>query len=665
MPGGAAPQKPARPRGELRKLITETTQGPPDADGAAPRRAGSRVGSSVRYGQAAMQAAMSLFALTAVAAANLHAPISFGTAFTSTISSVDEVFDGRPLDGRPDSWLVDTAALAATAANLTITADLGELDVPKSYRQAMRSPQRDYWREAIAKELAGLLALETWEMVPASSMPSGANLMNCHYVFTVKRKADGSIEKFKARLVADGNTQKHGVDFDRVFATVVKTSTIRLVLLLAAARDYNLSSVDIRQAYLQSLLDPNVPLYMRPPPDVFPFDQHGNPLVCKLRRSLYGLKQAGREWAALFSSFLISWGMARSTIDPCLYVFEAAGSVLWVCVYVDDALIADNDPELRARFVTDLSARFPTEDKGELGWILSVAITRDRRARTLSMSQELYVVDLITKFGSFLDASVTRTFDTPMEEGSVLSAADQPEVGSEAHAAMAASRDVYMSLVGGFLWLANMTHFHLAYPAGQLARFLTNPGLPHFRAALRLLAYLQSTGSRPLVFAPNSARGLDTYVDSSWATRFSVSGCLIFYHGCLFHWFSKMQKSVSLSSAEAEYFGAMMAARDLIFARDLLVELAIPLKSPSVIWSDSKSAVDMSHDPVAFKMTKHILRAAEFLRDLVARLVIEVRHLPGRVMIADLLTKAVARVLYHELLRLFDAYAASGEVCPA
>ena len=664
VPGGATSQQPNRSRGELRKLVTETTQSPPDAAGAAPRRAGSRVGSSVRYGPVAMQAAMNLFALAAVSAANLHAPISFGFAFVSAISPVDEAFDGKPLDDRPDSWLVDAAVLAATSATLTITADLGELDVPKSFRQAMRSPQRDYWREAIAKELAGLLALETWEMVPASSMPPGANLMHCHYVFAVKRKADGSIEKFKARLVADGNTQKHGVDFDRVFATVVKTSTIRLVLLLAAARDYNLSSIDIRQAYLQSLLDPNVPLYMRPPPDVFPFDQHGNPLVCKLRRSLYGLKQAGREWAALFSSFLTSWGMTQSTIDPCLYVFQTAGSVLWVCVYVDDALIADNDPELRARFVTDLSARFPTEDKGELKWILSVAITRDRQARTLSMSQELYVVDLITKFGSFLDASVTRTFDTPMEEGLVLSSADQPEIGSEAHAAMAASRDVYMSLVGGYLWLANMTHFHLAYPAGQLARFLTNPGLPHFRAALRLLAYLQSVGSRPLVLAPNSARGLDTYVDSSWATRFSVSGCLIFYHGCLFHWFSKMQKSVSLSSAEAEYFGAMMAARDLIFVRDLLTELAIPLEGPSVMWSDSKSAVDMSRDPVAFKMTKHILRAAEFLRDLVARLVIEVRHLSGRVMIADLLTKAVARVIYHELLRLFDAYSATGVVCP-
>ena len=174
------------------------------------------------------------------------------------------------------------------------------------------------------------------------------------------------------------------------------------------------------------------------------------------------------------------------------------------------------------------------------------------------MSQELYVVDLITKYGSFLDASVTRTFDTPMEEGLVLSAADQPEVGSEAHAAMAASHDVYMSLVGGFLWLANMTHFG---------------------AALRLLAYTSNAVGpgrscvRPQQCArPGHVRRLEL--------GHSVLGerLLDLLPRVLVPlWFSKMQKSVSLSSAEAEYFGAMMAARDLIFARDLLVELAIPL----------------------------------------------------------------------------------------
>ena len=132
---------------------------------------------------------------------------------------------------------------------------------------------------------------------------------------------------------------------------------------------------------------------------------------------------------------------------------------------------------------------------------------------------------------------------------------------------MAVQREQYMSMVGVLLWLANMTMPWLAYTASQLARFLTNPGQSHYAAALRVLLYLRHAGDRPLCFAPDSSRGLDTYVDSSWATRFSCSGCMIFYHGCLFHWFSKMQRSVTLSSAEAEFFGAMLAARDVIFVR--------------------------------------------------------------------------------------------------
>ena len=180
------------------------------------------------------------------------------------------------------------------------------------------------------------------------------------------------------------------------------------------------------------------------------------------------------------------------------------------------------------------------------------------------------------------------------------------------------------------------------------------------KAAARVLIYLRGTEARTLVFAPNVKRHLDTFVDSSWATKFSCSGALYFFHGCLFHWFSKMQRSVTLSSAEAEYFGAMMAARDLVFIRELLIELGFSISEPSLIACDSKSAVEMSFDPVAFKKTKHILRAAEFLRDLVARSAIVLQHLPGQYMVADLLTKAVGRVLFLRLLSLIDQYADQG-----
>ena len=156
----------------------------------------------------------------------------------------------------------------------------------------------------------------------------------------------------------------------------------------------------------------------------------------------------------------------------------------------------------------------------------------------------------------------------------------------------------------------------------------------------------------------------DTYVDSSWAVRFSCSGCMVFYHGCLFHWFSKMQKSVSLSSAEAEYFGAMLAARDLIFLRELLLDLGVDLSGPRVMYCDSKSAVGMSFDPVSFKKTKHILRAAEFLRDLVVKQIVTLVHLKGTVMVADLLTKAVSRAVYSSLILLLLHYSRDGVVSP-
>ena len=131
---------------------------------------------------------------------------------------------------------------------------------------------------------------------------------------------------------------------------------------------------------------------------------------------------------------------------------------------------------------------------------------------------------------------------------------------------------------------------------------------------------------------------------------------MLFVRGCLFMWFVKTQRSVSLSSAEAEYFGAMLAAREVIFHRELFVDLLFALDGPTIIYTDSKSAIDMSYDPVAFKKTKHILRAAQFLRDLVAREVVQLRHVPGRVMLADLLTKAVARAIFTHLLTLLDEY---------
>ena len=270
------------------------------------------------------------------------------------------------------------------------------------------------------------------------------------------------------------------------------------------------------------------------------------------------------------------------------------------------------------------------------------------------MSQGLYTADLVAKFESYFDRSRSRHFDSPIEEGLELSPADQPVLGSVEYDEMSKFRDAYMAIVGGLLWLANMTRVDIAYSASQLARFMSNPGPSHFKAAIRVLVYLRDTADRALVMRPDPVRGLESFVDSSWATKFSCSGGMFFYYGCLFHWFSKMQRSVTLSSAEAEFFGAMLAAKGgYLHSRGAAHRPRHPCRdAPSVIKCDSKSAVGMAFDPVAFKKTKHILRAAEFLRDLVAREVVSVEHLPGAVMLADILTKAASRAVFVELVRM-------------
>ena len=575
-------------------------------------------------------------------------------AFACYALSTDAAFINFDVGG--DDNIMTSLEVAATicAASIVSTADYGDIPVPRGYKAAMSGPWASYWRAAIDKELAGLIALRTWDLIPATSVPRGSNLMNCHYVFDVKRLRDATVEKFKARLVADGNTQKYGVDYDRIFATVVKTSTIRLALIIAAARDFNLTQIDIRQAYLQAELPEK--LYMRVPPGIPQFNEKREPLVCRLNRTLYGLKQAGREWGVLFASFLVSWGFTRSTIDTCLFTYTQSGQILWMLVYVDDCIIVDNDESLRARFVADLSKRFPVDDRGELTWMLGLAVHRDRSARELTLSQELYIKDLVERYAPYIRAGHNRKYDTPVEEGLRLSHDDCPAPNSEAARQMVTLKPVYMALVGAFLWLGNMVYSEICHVTTQLARFVSNPGLPHFDAATRVLIYLDGKRDQGLRFAPDPSLPLHVYVDSSWETKFSCSGAYYFFMGCHFHWWSKMQRSVSLSSAEAEFFGCMLALKDTLWVRQLLIDLGFFSPGPTSTWCDSKSAVALTLDPVAFKNTKHIMRAAEFLKDHVLRGSVTISHSKGSTMVADILTKGQARPVFLQLLKLLHGY---------
>ena len=219
---------------------------------------------------------------------------------------------------------------------------------------------------------------------------------------------------------------------------------------------------------------------------------------------------------------------------------------------------------------------------------------------------------------------------------------------------MVPKKQDYMALVGSFLWLANVTYFHISYAASQLARFVSNPGELHFAAAVRVLIFLRDN-PWVLTYQPNISptSPLELYVDASWGSKFSVSGYLIFFGRCLVAWASKVQRSVTFSSAEAELFAAILAAKDGLYFRDLLCDLGFCPTTPTRIRTDSKSVIDLTYDPVSFRKTKHVLRAAEGLRHYVATLVFLMAHVKGSLNLADIMTKAQAVAVYLQLMALF------------
>jgi hypothetical protein len=178
---------------------------------------------------------------------------------------------------------------------------------------------------------------------------------------------------------------------------------------------------------------------------------------------------------------------------------------------------------------------------------------------------------------------------------------------------------------------------------------------------LRVLIYLSGTADKVLTLRAQPEKALCAYVDSDWSSRFSVSGGIIEIFGCPIHWFSRTQRSVSMSSTEAEYFAACVMVREVLFIRDIGEDFKLAITGPTIIYTDNKGVVDLSFDPVAFKKTKHILRAAEFVRDRVLRSFVSLKWISGEDNIADLFTKAVHLAVFRHLLKVANSLTSRSE----
>lgn len=263
---------------------------------------------------------------------------------------------------------------------------LSVTEEPKPYEQAIL---HGCWREAMQKEIAALEENNTWTI---TDLPTGKTPIGCKWVFKIKYHADGTIERHKARLVAKGYTQQHGVDYLEIFSPVASITTIRTMLAEAVAKGWIIQQLDVNNAFLHG--DLNEEVYMKLPPG---FQAQSSKQVCKLTRSLYGLKQASRQWNAKLTQALLSMGFSQAVSDPSLFTQVTTKSFTAVLAYVDDLIIAGDSMESIQRLKQFLNDTFKIKDLGCLKYFLGIEACRTSEG--LNICQRKYALDILKEAG--------------------------------------------------------------------------------------------------------------------------------------------------------------------------------------------------------------------------------------------------------------------------
>ena len=495
------------------------------------------------------------------------------------------------------------------------------------------------WTASMDKEIKNHESNQSWVWIPRDSVPRGRRLIKLVWVFKVKR--DGSL---KSRLCVQGCAQNAGVDYDQTWSGTLASSSLRALAGLAAREGLRLRRWDFVSAYLQGSLEDGEVVYCFPPPGYERRDAQGREMVCRVVKPIYGMAQAGRRWQRTLFPWLREFGFVASKNDPCVFTCERDVSTsgaprvekLVVGVYVDDLAVAykqDGAGSLYQSFVDALSA-WQVEDEGELNDLLGIDFSNS--GGVVSMSQSRYIDKLIERY---LPDGVPPSVQPNRRPHSD----DLPELVADALSQSDADVDAnlrqrYQSLVGALLYCATNTRPDVAYAVGMLCRCMSKPTEDMYREAVRALCYLHRTRTLGLRYEA-SQRPLHGYSDSDWAVKHSTSGWVFVLNQAAISWGSKKQKSVALSSCEAEIVAGSEAAKDAVALAGLSADLGMGSADPVELMMDNRSAIDVAYNPEHAGRLKHVDRRHFYIRELVEEHRIRVPFVATVDNLADFFTK--------------------------
>ncbi|CAA7032085.1 unnamed protein product [Microthlaspi erraticum] len=491
---------------------------------------------------------------------------------------------------------------------------------PRSFKTAMGLKQ---WQQAMGKEVIALEENETWTL---EDLPPGKRAIGSKWVYKIKYHSDGTIERYKARLVALGNRQVEGEDYGETFAPVAKMGTVRMFLKVAAGNDWPVYQMDVHNAFLHGDLEEEV--YMKPPPGFYP--DAGNK-VCRLRKSIYGLKQAPRCWFEKLSKSLREYGFEQTAADYSLFTFNKGGVVINLLIYVDDMILTGNSAEALRVFKDYLSSCFKMKDLGFLKYFLGIEVSRNKTG--FYLSQRKYALDIVSDAG--LLAAKPATFPLEQNHGLALSTS-----------ALLSDPTPYRRMVGRFIYLVN-TRPDLAFCVHVLAQFMQQPRADHWQAALRVVRYLKGSPGQGILLSSDNDFQINGWCDSDYATcpltRRSVTGYFVQIGLSPVSWQTKKQDIVSKSSAEAEYRAMSLLRDELLWIKRVLCSLGVIHPQSMRLHCDSKAAIYISTNPVFHERTKHIETDCHAIRDEIVKGTISPHHVSTTQQLADIFTKPLGR----------------------
>lgn len=533
---------------------------------------------------------------------------------------------------------------------------------PKTFAQAAQCKNAKHWMDAAAGEIQAMQTSGSYELV---DRPLGANVIDSRWVFVKKLTRWGRVKRFRARLTARGFLQIFGVDHFETYAPVMRYKSLKMLLAIAATRDYEIRHLDVPKAFL--LADLKETIYMEQPQG---FSNGNKNQVWRLLKSIYGIKQAPNNWNGDLNAFLLTLGLTRLKTDTCIYAkASATGRLLAIGVFVDDLIpiFHREDAVEWAELLSRLVTKYNITDTGDISVVLGMCVTRDRAGYTLKLDQSTYVAKMLEEYG-LTDCNPA---DTPTSEY-ILSKADCPQelvTGERPEV----DQKLYQQMVGSLNYASCATRLDITYAANTLSRFLKSPGTAHMTACKRVFRYLKRTASIGLVLGGVESTGtagtgsgsgpaavtLTAHSDSDWGgnldDRKSTTGYIVAMGASIVSWVSKRQAAVALSSCEAEYYALSAAVAEAQGIRQFLDELLVHDRSlggaciATIALVDNQAAIAISANDVNHSRTKHIDIRHHFIRAAVASGELTVQYVPTMDQAADILTKGLGRVAFTRL----------------